>query len=140
MKLFGRAQCPYCGKKVNPVTSWGLRRRGEYRCPRCMGISNVFLSSAVPFMALGAIVLGALILLYTMTLNPAPWWSILAVLAPFVVFYLLCLFCVQLRRPVFRRVNGAPSQTQQPNDRKKEQQADSAPSESPEEMGRTRVL
>lgn len=137
MKLFGRAQCPYCGKKVNPVISWGLRRRGEYRCPRCMGISNVFLSSAVPFMALGAIVLGALILLYTMTLNPAPWWSVLAVLAPFVVFYLLCLFCVQLRRPVFRRVNGASSQTQ-PDDLK--QQADSAPAESPEEMGRTRVL
>ena len=117
MKSFGRAVCPYCGKKVNPVISWGLRRRGEYRCPRCMGISNVFLSSAVPFMALGAVVLGALILLYTMMLNPAPWWSVLAVLAPFVVFYLLCLFCVQLRRPVFRRVNGASSQTQ-PDDLK----------------------
>lgn len=137
MKLFGRAQCPYCGKKVNPVISWGLRRRGEYRCPRCMGISNVFLSSAVPFMALGAVVLGALILLYTMMLNPAPWWSVLAVLAPFVVFYLLCLFCVQLRRPVFRRVNGVSSQTQ-PDDLKR--QADSAPAESSEEMSRTRVL
>ena len=40
-KQLGRARCPYCEKKVNLMVAWGLRRRGEYRCPRCNGISNV---------------------------------------------------------------------------------------------------
>lgn len=140
MKLFGRAQCPYCGKKVNPIVTWGLRRRGEYRCPRCMGISNVFLSSALPFLALGAVVIAALILLGTMMVTPAPWWSALAVLAPFVVFYLLSLLCVQLRRPVFRKVHGNSAGREVHECKKKEQQATSTSVESPEEMGRTRVL
>ena len=34
MKGFRMPVCPYCGKKVDLITTWMLRRQGEYRCPR----------------------------------------------------------------------------------------------------------
>ena len=48
MKRFGRPQCPYCGKKVGILNTWTLRKRGEYTCPRCQGLSNVVLDIFVP--------------------------------------------------------------------------------------------
>ena len=122
MKQFGRAVCPYCGKKVNLIITWSLRRRGEYRCPHCLGISNVTLSTAVLSMAFAAIALSALILAATLLLmEEAVWWSVLAVAAPFLLFYILSLFCVQLRVPVLRRApapqdkkNSIPAHSAQP--------------------------
>lgn len=112
MKQFGRAVCPYCGKKVNLAITWSLRRRGEYRCPHCLGISNVTLSTAVLSMAFAAIALSALILAATLLfMEEAVWWSVLVVISPFLLFYILSLFCVQLRVPVIRR---ASSQQEKP--------------------------
>lgn len=104
MKQLGRTVCPYCGKKVNFVITWGLRRRGEYSCPRCHGISNVFLTGtaiATAFLAIMSSLL--LVLCFLFFLKEAVWWSIPAVLAPYVIFYLVSLFCVRLKKPVFRR-------------------------------------
>lgn len=104
MKQLGRTVCPYCGKKVNFVITWGLRRRGEYSCPRCHGISNVFLTGtaiAAAFLAIASSLL--LVLCFIFLLQEAVWWSIPAVLAPYVIFYLISLFCVRLKKPVFRR-------------------------------------
>lgn len=129
MKSFGRAVCPYCGKKVNLAATWGLRRRGEYRCPRCQGISNVTLSGATMPLAFVAIALSALLLVGSVVLLPqADWWVILVVAAPFVVFYILSLFCVQLKKPVLRRTSPAPRPTpsQEPQSR--------------EDLEKTRVL
>ena len=129
MKSFGRAVCPYCGKKVNLAAAWGLRRRGEYRCPRCQGISNVTLSGAAMPLAFVAISLSALLLVGSVVLLPqADWWVILVVAAPFVVFYILSLFCVQLKKPVLRRTSPAPRPTpsQEPQSR--------------EDLEKTRVL
>ena len=39
------------------------------------------------------------------------WWSVLVVISPFLLFYILSLFCVQLRVPVIRR---ASSQQEKP--------------------------
>ena len=103
-KQLGRARCPYCEKKVNLMVAWGLRRRGEYRCPRCNGISNVTHSRLLLPLALCAIGVSGLILLLTLfLLEPATGWSVLLVLAPFLVFYIFSLFCVQLKKPVIRR-------------------------------------
>mgnify|MGYP006951031589 CR=1 FL=1 len=89
MKQFGRAVCPYCGKKVNLAITWSLRRRGEYRCPHCLGISNVTLSTAVLSMAFAAIALSALILAATLLfMEEAVWWSVLVVIAPFLLFHI----------------------------------------------------
>lgn len=135
MKQFGRAVCPYCGKKMNLAIIWGLRRRGEYRCPRCQGISNVVLSSAALSMAFTAISLSALILAGTLFLmEEASWWSVLAVAAPFFIFYILSLFCVQLRIPVLRRTSAPSEKTE----------ASHAPSpdkrDAREDLDETRVL
>ena len=67
-KQLGRARCPYCEKKVNLMVAWGLRRRGEYRCPRCNGISNVTHSRLLLPLALCAIGVSGLILLLTLFL------------------------------------------------------------------------
>lgn len=104
MKQLGRTVCPYCGKKVNFVITWGLRRRGEYSCPRCHGISNVFLTGtaiAAAFLAIASSLL--LVLFFIFLLQEAVWWSVPVVLAPYVIFYLISLFCVRLKKPVFRR-------------------------------------
>lgn len=106
MKQLGRPVCPYCGKKVNFIITWGLRRRGEYCCPRCQGISNVFLSGAASVSAFLAVAISGILMLCLIFLLKDPtWWSVLAVLAPYVVFYIISLFCVQLRKPVFRRTS-----------------------------------
>lgn len=108
MKQLGRPVCPYCGKKVNFVVTWGLRRRGEYSCPRCHGISNVFLSGAVGASAFLAIATSAILMLCMIFLLQQPsWWSVLLVLAPYVIFYLISLFGVQLKKPVLRRTSGS---------------------------------
>ncbi len=136
MKQLGRPVCPYCGKKVNFVVAWGLRRRGEYSCPRCHGISNVFLSGVATVAAFFAIFISVILLLCLIfLLQEATWWSILVVLAPYVVFYVLSLFCVQLRKPVFRRASGSgkPSSSPRP--------AQGTPKEKREEnLGDTRIL
>ena len=56
MKRLGRPQCPYCGKKVGILNTWTLKKRGEYTCPRCQGLSNVVLDIFVPLFAAIAIV------------------------------------------------------------------------------------
>lgn len=133
MKMFGRAVCPYCGQKVNLMMTWGLRRRGEYRCQKCRGISNVILSSAVLISAFVAIILSALILMGTMFWLETPTlWSVLAVLAPFLVFYILSLFCVQLKKPVLRRAENTPPQAPRTMPPKTENQS--------EDLSQTRVL
>lgn len=121
MKQLGRPVCPYCGKKVNFIITWGLRRRGEYRCPRCQGISNVFLSGAASVSAFLAIAISGILLLCLIFLLQTPtWWSVLAVLAPYLFFYIISLFCVQLRKPVFRRTSASGGSRQSGTGRREE--------------------
>ena len=55
MQYFGVPRCPYCKKRVNLIRTWSLKRQGEYQCPRCGGISNVFLSPLIYVLALLAV-------------------------------------------------------------------------------------
>ena len=61
MQYFGIPTCPYCKKHVNLVRTWRLKREGEYKCPRCGGISNIYLSPLVYVFAVLAICAGVCI-------------------------------------------------------------------------------
>ena len=105
MKSFKRPECPYCGKKVDFITAWMLRRRGEYLCSRCRGVSNVKMDMKTPYFAAGAI-LTTLILyfiiyfLFNSQSLAGLWW----VLLPIFLFYIASLFLVRLQKPIIKKV------------------------------------
>lgn len=97
MKYFGISSCPYCKKRVNLIRSWSLKRQGEYRCPRCGGISNIFLSPLIYVFALLAVFAGgASYFFHKFILNDISLSTLVQVMIPFAVFFLLSLFMVNL--------------------------------------------
>lgn len=105
MKLFGIPTCPYCRKRVNYFRAWSLRKHGEYRCPRCKGISNIYLSPLTYALAFIAIAAGFLIYFFAKFISDSIGViTVLEVLAPFVVFFLITPFMVYFKKPVIRRV------------------------------------
>lgn len=117
MSKFGRPVCPYCGKKVNPLRTWTLKLEGEYRCPKCGGISNVVLAPAVTILAAIAIFVSILVFIfYRFLLGSLTFRGILFMLIPYIVFYLLSLFLVRLRRPISRdQIRPSPQRQAQQN-------------------------
>lgn len=105
MQLFGIPTCPYCRKRVNYFRAWSLRKHGEYRCPRCKGISNIYLSPLTYVFAFIAIAAGFLIYFFGKFISDSIGiMTVLEVLAPFVIFFLLTPFMVYFKKPVIRRV------------------------------------
>ena len=105
MKSFRKPVCPYCGKKVDRLTTWMLRRQGEYRCPRCRGVSTIVLDMKTSFLAVAAVITALLIfLIIRVILQKVTLWTIFWVLIPFLIFYILSVFLVRLKRPVVRKV------------------------------------
>ena len=105
MQYFGVPRCPYCKKRVNLIRTWSLKRQGEYRCPRCGGISNIFLSPLVYVFALLAVFCGgAVYFFHRFILDDVDLTTCLQVLIPFAVFFLLSLFMVYLAKPVIKKV------------------------------------
>ena len=93
MKSFGLPVCPYCGKKVDLITTWFLRRQGEYRCPRCRGISTVVMDMKTTFFAIGAVITALLIFFIGRVVKEEINLSIIIwILVPFVLFYLVSIF------------------------------------------------
>ena len=106
MQYFGVPRCPYCKKRVNLIRTWSLKRQGEYRCPRCGGISNIFLSPLVYVFALLAVFAGgAIYFFHRFVLDDVDLFTCLQVAVPFAVFFLLSLFMVYLAKPVIKRVS-----------------------------------
>ena len=104
MKYFGISKCPYCGKRVNLVRIWSLRRQGEYKCPRCSGISNVFLSPLIHVAAILTIFAsGVLYFFHKFVLNKLEITTVITVFLPFLIFYVLSLFMVYLEKPVLKK-------------------------------------
>ena len=105
MQYFGVPRCPYCKKRVNLIRTWSLKRQGEYRCPRCGGISNIFLSPLVYVFALLAVFAGgAIYFFHRFVLDDVDLFTCLQVLLPCALFFLLSLFMVYLAKPVIKRV------------------------------------
>lgn len=108
MQYFGIPTCPYCKKRVNIIRTWSLKRQGEYQCPRCRGISNVYLSPLVYVFALIAIFAGAAIYFFhKFILDDINLSILIQVLIPFACFFLLSLFTVRLEKPVIKKVSKA---------------------------------
>ena len=105
MQYFGVPKCPYCKKRVNFIRTWSLKRQGEYQCPRCGGISNIFLSPLVYVFALLAVFSGAAVYFFhKFILDDVDLTTVFQVILPFAVFFLLSLFLVYLAKPVIKRV------------------------------------
>ena len=104
MRYFGIPTCPYCKKRVNLIRTWSLKKQGEYRCPRCGGISNIFLSPLVYVLAVLAVFLsGAIYFFHKFLLNDLKVSTVEQVILPFIGFFLLSLFMVYLEKPVIKR-------------------------------------
>lgn len=105
MQYFGVPTCPYCKKRVNLIRTWSLKRQGEYKCPRCGGISNIFLSPLVyVFAVIAALFGGITYFFHKFILDDISLSTILQVFLPFAVFFLLSLFLVYLKKPVIKKV------------------------------------
>lgn len=114
MQYFGVPKCPYCGKRVNLIRSWSLKKEGEYKCPRCSGISNIFLSPLVYVFAVLAIFFGTIIyFFYKFVSNSIDIKTIIYVLIPFVAFFILSLFTPYLKKPVIKKA--PPNKRKNPN-------------------------
>lgn len=108
MRYFGIPTCPYCKKRVNLIRTWSLKRQGEYQCPRCGGISNIFLSPLIHVFAVLAVFSGgALYFFHKFVLNDISLTTVLQILIPFAAFFLLSLFMVYLVKPVIKKVSKA---------------------------------
>lgn len=104
MKLFARPQCPYCKKKMNFMVTWLIRREGEFRCPRCGGISNIVLDAKLSiFGVLAVFTTLILFFVYRYVKNDERPELLLWLLLPIVLFYLLSFFFVRLRKNTRKR-------------------------------------
>lgn len=108
MRYFGVPTCPYCRKRVNLIRTWSLKRQGEYQCPRCGGISNIFLSPLIYVFALLAIFAGgSMYFFHKFILDDIDLETVIYVIVPFGVFFLISLFMVYLEKPVIKKVSKA---------------------------------
>ncbi len=105
MQLIGVPICPYCRKRVNMIRVWNLKKHGEYRCPRCHGISNIYLSPLIYVFAFMAIAAGFVVYFFARFITESlGLMTLLYVFAPFAAFFLLSLFFVYLQKPEIKRV------------------------------------
>lgn len=122
MKYFGVPTCPYCKKRVNLVRTWSLKRQGEYCCPRCSGISNIYLSPLVYVFALLAVFsAGAVYFFHKFVLDDISFSIVVQVMIPFVAFFLLSLFLVYLEKPVIKKVPKSEMTKRQRKEQQREQ-------------------
>lgn len=99
-----RAECPYCGKKVGLLKCWIIKSQGEYRCPQCGGYSNIVLNSVILLLALLAVLIsGVLYAAQLLFIRSFSWQILLLVFLPFLLFYILSVFMVGLRKPAVRK-------------------------------------
>lgn len=109
MRYFGIPTCPYCRKRVNLIRAWSLKKHGEFLCPRCKGISNIYLSPLVYVFAILAVAAGFLIYFFQkFILDTVSYMTAVYVLIPFAVFFLLSPFFVYLEKPVIKKVKRTP--------------------------------
>lgn len=106
MRYFGVPTCPYCKKRVNLIRTWSLKRQGEYQCPRCAGISNIYLSPLIYVLALLAVsASGVIYFFHKFILDDIELKTALYVFIPFAIFFLFSLFMVYLEKPVIKKVS-----------------------------------
>ena len=104
MKLFQLPSCPYCNKKMNIIASWAIRREGEFRCPRCRGVSNIMLDIKLAFIAVASVLLSALLfVILRFVCEKESLGTLILCLLPILIFYILSVFFVRLKKPVMKK-------------------------------------
>ena len=95
-----KTACPYCGETLNYAKAWTLKRRGEYICPKCGGLSNIHLDRNLYTIGLGVIVVSLIFfvlgLIFDSALAP---FTLGTVFVLFLVFFLISPLFVRLRKP-----------------------------------------
>ncbi len=110
MRAFRRPRCPYCGDRLNAAQTWALRRRGEYICPKCGGLSNVATDPRLRALGYLAVLAGAALFTAGFFLPEDDLLTLLAgVLLPFLIFYLACFGMIRLKRPRRRQRQAEPA-------------------------------
>lgn len=131
MHYFGVPTCPYCKKRVNLIRVWSLKRQGEYQCPRCGGISNIFLSPLIHVFAVLAVFSGgALYFFHKFILDDIALKTVVQILIPFALFFLISLFMVYLAKPVIKKVSRAEMKNRNRSSKSFEQRRPAAVSSS----------
>lgn len=91
-------KCPYCGKSVSYLEALLLRRRGEHFCKKCKKESNVHINKWIWVAVFFTLLLSFMVLMYFLFMTDREnLWYILAVIVPYIVFYLCTPFFVRLR-------------------------------------------
>lgn len=105
MKYFGIPYCPYCKKTVNIIRVWGIKKRGEFMCPRCKGVSNIYLSPLIYILAILAVGTGFMIYFFEkFIIDEVTLMTAVKVYIPFAAFFILSLFMVYFKKPVIRKI------------------------------------
>lgn len=91
-------KCPYCGKSVSYFEALLLRRRGEHFCKKCKKESNVHINKWIWVAVFFTLLLSFMVLMFFLFMTDREnLWYILAVMVPYIVFYLCTPFFVRLR-------------------------------------------
>ncbi|WP_411676394.1 hypothetical protein [Caproicibacter sp.] len=109
MKKFRKPRCPFCGNKIGLANTWALKIQGEYLCPKCGGISNIVMDRLIYLFAFLAILVSAVFFAVGfLGFLPLDIWLLLLVLLPFLLFYLISVFLVRLKKPAVRKRRAPP--------------------------------
>ena len=75
---------------MNFMVTWLIRREGEFRCPRCGGISNIILDAKLSILGVVAVFTTLILFfVYRYVKNDERPEMLLWLLLPIVLFYLL---------------------------------------------------
>ena len=112
MRRFRKPKCPYCGGKLNYAQSWTMKRRGEYICPKCGGISNVVLDPLIYGLGFLTVLSGAIFFIVGLAMSiQYAKITLGGIFAVFLLLFLVAPFLVRLRKP------GPPKRPPQPRGR-----------------------
>lgn len=105
MSIIGVPRCPHCKKGMNVFRIWKIKKQGEYLCPSCKNISNIYLSPLIYILAFMAIAISFAIYYFSKILfKELGIITVIYVIVPFIIFYILSLFMVYLKKPVVRKI------------------------------------
>lgn len=104
MKLFRKAECPYCGRKIGLLSAWLLKTQGEFQCPKCGGYSNITVDGISVLFALLAVFFScAIFIIHLLFIKTFSIPVCCLLFLPFFLFFLSSVFLVRLRKPVAKR-------------------------------------
>ncbi|MBQ2972564.1 MAG: hypothetical protein IJE16_08490 [Ruminococcus sp.] len=91
-------KCPYCGKQLTFFQAFLIRNRGEFFCNKCKKESNILIKKAIIAPFIGATILSLIILaVFLFMTERTNLWFMFLVAIPFLGFYLLTPFYVDLK-------------------------------------------